>query len=229
MDRGGSFRVLAKHLAPLEVVIWDRAGYAHSIDVAPANVWDHLTDLSEILDEKPAVVFGHSLGGTYALWLASLGHPNLLGVSTFESPLPGVAWWGEDWDVEPREAAAGRVSGERAGDLAEAFLRRMISDTVWERLPERTKLQRRAEGRAFLRELGQLVDGRISFDPSAIKVDVMAGVSSRPSPHHRVGLSKLTESIDVTSYCVTDSHHSAHLNSPKALAEVLVQQFTKVM
>lgn len=228
MDRGGSFRALAKYLSPLEVVIWDRAGYAHSLDVAPANVENHLADLSEILDEKPAVVFGHSLGGTYALWLASLGHPNLLGVSTFESPLPGGGWWGEDWDVDPHEAAAGHVPRERAGDLAEAFLRRMISDPVWERLPERTKALRRTEGRAFLRELGQLVDGRISFDPSEITVDVVAGISSRPSHHHRFGLIKLVESIDVTSYCVPHSRHGAHLTNPQALAEVVVQQFAKV-
>lgn len=229
MDRGSSFRGLAKELAPLEVVIWDRAGYAHSIDVGPFNVEDHLADLSAILDEKPAVVFGHSLGGTYALWLASLGHPNLLAVSTFESPLPGGAWWGEGWDVDPAEAARGLVSTQRAGELAEAFLRRMITDDVWERLPERTKLLRRAEGQAFLRELGQLVSGRIGFDLGAIEVDVTAGISSRPSHHHRSGLNRLMASLEVTSYCVADSHHSAHLNSPKALAQVLAQQLAKVV
>jgi len=229
MDRGNSFRALAQQLAPIEVVIWDRAGYAHSLDAEPVDVGDQLGDLRAILDEKPAIVFGHSLGGTYALWLASLGHPNVLGVSTFESPLPGGAWWGEDWDVDPVDAALGRVDVERAGDLAEAFLRRMISDAVWERLPDRTKRLRRAEGVVFLRELGQLVTGEIAFDLASIGVDVVAGISERPSHHHRFGLAQLVEVTNAMSYCVMHARHGAHLTNPGALAEVLRQQFETVL
>ncbi|WP_298209393.1 alpha/beta hydrolase [Ferrimicrobium sp.] len=224
MDRGNSFRQLASLLPSVEVVIWDRAGYARSIEVAPAGVDDHLADLAGVLDEKPALVFGHSLGGTYALWLASLGHPHLLGVSTFESPLPGGAWWGDDWDIDPHEAALGRVPKERSQALAEAFLRRMISDATWERLPERTKALRRAEGSAFILELGQLVDGGVTFDLDSIKVDVVAGISSRPSRHHRVGLAKLVDSVQATTYCVMNSRHGVHLTNPAAIAEIVSQQ-----
>jgi len=57
----------------------------------------------------------------------------------------------------------------------------------------------------------------------------VAGISARPSHHHRFGLIKLTEAIDVTSYCVPHSRHGAHLTNPQALAEVLAQQFAKLM
>ncbi len=228
MDRGNSFRALAQQLSGVEVVIWDRAGYAHSLDATPFDVEDQLADLAAIVDEKPAVVLGHSLGGTYGLWLASLGHPHVLGVSTFESPLPGGAWWGEGWELDPLDAANGRVGSERAGALAEEFLRRMTSDAVWDRLPARTKELRRAEGVAFLRELGQLVTGRIAFDLGSIAVDVVAGVSSRPSHHHQLGLARLTEAVGATSYCVIDSRHGVHLTRPKALAEIITQQLQRV-
>lgn len=224
MDRGNSFRALAKLLPSIEVLIWDRAGYAHSIAVAPAGAEDHLADLVGILDDKPALVFGHSLGGTYALWLASLGHPNLLGVSTFESPLPGGAWWGKGWDIDPHDAALGRVPPERSQAVAERFLRRMISDATWEILPERTKALRRAEGAAFILELGQLVDEAVRFDLDAIRTDVVAGISSRPSSHHQLGLARLATATCATTYCVRNSRHGAHLTSPDALAEVLGQQ-----
>ena len=44
-------------------------------------------------------------------------------------------------------------------DSAEAFMRRLVGNKVWERLPERTRTARRSEGRVLVGELRDLRSG----------------------------------------------------------------------
>lgn len=221
MDRSSSFRHLARLLAPYEVVIYDRAGYARSLEAGPKGFRGHLADLAALLDERPALVFGHSLGGTYALALAAERPPGLLGVATFESPLPGAAWWDPDWDLDPETAAKGLAAPEDTSRIAEAFLVRMIGRDAFDALPPPTQALRRREGAAFVRELGELVTGRVVIDLGAIAVPTSHGISSRPSQVHASVLALLHETLDGRFYCVRGTKHGAHLTRPAALAEVL--------
>jgi len=228
MDRSSSFRPLARLLAPHEVLLYDRAGYARSVDARPRNTEGHLDDLASLLRERPALVFGHSLGGTYALALAGRRPKGLLGVATFESPLPGPEWWDPAWQLDPTTAAQGHAPPEDAARIAEAFLARMIGRATFDGLPPRTRELRRREGAAFVRELGALVTGTIPVDLDAIDVPSSHGISSRPSePHTRV-LARLARALQGRYYCVLGTKHGAHLQRPEALAEVLSTQLSQL-
>ncbi len=63
-------------------------------------------------------------------------------------------------------------------------MRRLIGDDRWERLPPRTRTERRAEGRALVGELADLRE-RPAFDAGDIAVPVLAMCGSRGADHHR--------------------------------------------
>lgn len=224
MDRSSSFRPLARLLAPYEVLLYDRSGYARSIDAGAKSFAGHLEDLARFLTERPALVFGHSLGGTYALALGATRPAGLLGIATFESPLPGPEWWDPAWGLDASIAAKGLASPEDARRIAETFLARMIGRATFDGLPPATQDLRRREGAAFVRELAELVTGRVDIDLEAITAPSSHGISSRPSePHARV-LDELARTLGGRCYCVLGTRHGAHLHRPEALAEVLRAQ-----
>ena len=137
-----------------------------------------MVDLVGLLDGRPAVVFGHSYGGNVALALAER-HPELVqAVGVYETPLSWLDWW--PGTTAGADALATR--GEPA-DAAERFMRRLIGDERWQRLPESTRVARRAEGVAMV---GELVDLRshAPWDPSRIRVPAVAIHGTLGAAHH---------------------------------------------
>jgi len=228
MDRSSSFRPLARLLAPYEVLLYDRSGYARSTESGAKSFEGHLEDLARLLEERPALVFGHSLGGTYALALGATRPEGLLGIATFESPLPGPEWWDPAWGLDSTTAARGLAAPDEARRVAETFLVRMIGRATFDGLPAPTQELRRREGAAFVRELGELATGAVAIDLAAITAPSSHGISSRPSePHARV-LATLAQTLHGRYYCVLGTKHGAHLQRPEALAEVLRAQLAKL-
>ena len=139
---------------------------------------EQVADLAGLLDGRRAVVFGHSYGGNIALALADR-HPALVhAVGVYESPLSWLDWW-------PGTTAGADALATR-GDPAEAaerFMRRLIGDERWHRLPESTRRARRAEGVAMV---GELVDLRshAPWDPSHVQVPVVAIHGTLGAAHH---------------------------------------------
>ena len=106
-----------------------------------------------MLDGRSAAVFGHSFGGDIAL-AAAQRHPDLVrAVGAYEPPMPWEPWWPSATARRKRHRAYQR---DGAGAAAEAFMRRMIGDEVWERLPASTRDERRADGPALV---GEFADG----------------------------------------------------------------------
>ena len=80
---------------------------------------------------------GHSYGGNVALATVER-HPDLVaGVVTYETPLSWLPWW--PGDSAGGDAVAWRDDPEEA---AERFMRRMIGDERWERLPPSSRASR---------------------------------------------------------------------------------------
>ena len=78
-------------------------------------------------------MFGHSYGGNVALALADR-HPALVrAVGVYETPLPWLDWWPDD-DRRRRRRADG---DDDPAEAAERFMRRMVGDEKWARLPAR--------------------------------------------------------------------------------------------
>ena len=218
MDRSTSFERVTKCLPDLHTVVYDRRGYARSRAAAPAHgLDDHVRDLLEIIADRPAVVAGHSYGGDVAL-AASIARPEVVrSVLAFEAPTPWVPWW-------PADSAGARAVGrsDSPGDAAEAFIRRIVGDAAWQRLPERTKAERRAEGPAVLVDLAS-VRGDAPFELADVPVPVVVGTSSDGEAHHRECARRMAEALPDAELVEVHGNHGVHARHPERFA-VLVRQ-----
>lgn len=217
---------LTRHLQSTDVISFDRRGYASSLEMhpptSPEDVFAprHLDDIRTFCDRKPTFIFGHSMGGTYALLLAAQGHPNLRGVLTYESPLPAEPWWPHwaarpgDLDEPPHE--------ETLGDRAEAFMVAMVGEDRWRRLPEQTRTARRREGFTLIYEMAYLRTSGGKIDYEKISVPVLAAIGELAPDRHQRALPFLSERIpDCRTVAIRKANHGIHLSQPKTIAHLL--------
>ncbi len=157
MDRSAGMLRLSRQLDATAVVIrYDRRGYAKSSEVGSPYVLDEqIADLALVLDRHaPArsidLAFGHSFGGNVVLGLAARRPELITRAVVYETPLSWFDWW-------PSSGAGGAAAqAATPEDAAEAFMRRLVGDERWERLPAGTRAGRRAEGVAMVGELNDL-------------------------------------------------------------------------
>jgi pimeloyl-ACP methyl ester carboxylesterase len=191
MDRSAGMVRLSRRLADrFQVIRYDRRGYGRSSDVGPPfTVEDNVDDLEQLIDERTngggvRLAFGHSFGGNIVLALAARRPDLVEHVAVYETPLSWLDWW-------PTETAGGAALG--AGDEAEAgeaFMRRLVGDEKWERLPPSTRAARRAEGPAMLGELSDLRQ-RPAWNGDDVDSPVLAMVGENARPHHRQAVGAL--------------------------------------
>ena len=107
-----------------------------------------MEDLVGVLGGRTAVVFGHSYGGNIALALATRRPDLVSAVAVYETPLSWLDWW-------PGSTAGADALATRGdpADAAERFMRRLVGDERWGRLPAATREARREEGVAMVGEL----------------------------------------------------------------------------
>jgi pimeloyl-ACP methyl ester carboxylesterase len=214
LDRGASFARTARRLrdAGVRTVRYDRRGYGRSLPLGPGDVDRHVADLLEVVDGRPATVVGHSYGGVLAL-AAAEAEPSLVrSVLAYEAPMAWVPWW-------PRTSAGSiALAGHRAetagdpGDAAEAFMRRMIGDERWERLPAATRSTRRAEGPALLAELESMRRPEPPYTAGAIACPVVGACGTLSAAHHRRAAAELAAAVpDGRLDEVDGANHGVHL------------------
>ena len=191
MDRSTSFARLRRCFPDFTTVAYDRRGYAKSLDVPAATSFaEHVKDLEEILDQlatetiggtNPAVLVGHSYGGVVALAIAA-NRPELVrALVVFEAPMPWTDWW--PGSAGGSTIAAGAAGGPEAA--AESFMRRIVGDEIWERLGDKTRSERRAEGSALLQDLGGLREGGSPYDVNRIICPIVAGHGEKSHAHQQ--------------------------------------------
>jgi pimeloyl-ACP methyl ester carboxylesterase len=189
MDRSAGLLKLSRRLdTDHRVLRYDRRGYGRSAPHGgPFTMPAQVDDLIGVLDGRRALVFGHSYGGNVALALASRRPDLVTSVAVYETPLSWLEWW-------PGSTAAADALATRGDpeDAAERFMRRLVGDERWARLPEATRAARRAEGAAMVGELTDLRQ-RPPWEPAAVAVPVVAMHGAQGAAHHRRSTSHLAE------------------------------------
>ena len=220
LDRSAGLLKLSRRLDDrCRVLRYDRRGYGRSTPHAgPFDVAAQVADLVVLLDGRPAVVFGHSFGGNVALALADR-HPELVrAVGVYEAPLPWLDWW-------PSGTAGGEAAtaADDPADAAERFMRRMVGDEKWMRLPAGTRAARRTEGVTMVTELAALRDGA-PWDPARITVPAVAMHGSAGHEHHRRSTSYLGAVLpDCPVVTIEGARHFGPNSHPDAVAAVLAE------
>lgn len=191
MDRSAGLLRLSRRLDRTHrVVRFDRRGYGRSVPHdGPFDMDGQLHDLLAVLDGRAAVVFGHSYGGNVALALAGRRPDAVRAVAVYESPLSWLDWWPQD------TAGAMALTGGDAADAAERFMRRLIGDERWTRLPPGTRAARRREGMAMVGELADLREHE-PWRGGDIAASVVALHGSGGAEHHRRGAAHIAQAID---------------------------------
>jgi pimeloyl-ACP methyl ester carboxylesterase len=218
MDRATSFTRLMARLRDWTVLAYDRRGYAGSSSTGPAVDFDEqVADLIEVLGGEPAVAFGHSFGGDVVLAAAAC-HPELIPAAVvWEPPQPWLEWWPNTSDSPDETPWQDLGSDERA----ERFMRRMLGDRVWERLPAATRAQRRAEGDTLQAEIESISQGT-AFDASTVRIPVIVGRGGRSWTHQRRAARELATALPAGELVeVADAGHGAHLTHPGEVASLM--------
>lgn len=219
LDRSTSFVRAMRHLAGVDVVAYDRRGYARSLHAGATDRLDvHVDDVLSVVDRcrrgEAVVVVGHSIGGDIAIAAACRAPGLIAAVGAFEPPMP----WMPDWPETTAGSAAVFADGD-AGDAAEVFLRRMIGEETWATLSERTKRDRRLEGPALLGDL-RSIRQEPPFDVTRIPVPVILGYGSEGPAHQRANVERLATLVpDVEVAEIADAGHGAHRSHPIDFAD----------
>lgn len=220
MDRSSSFGRMARVLAGRRVLRYDRRGYGRSLSLGPpASFAQQVDDLLEVIGDEPALVFGHSYGGTIALGAATRAPTSMIGIAVYECPMPWFDWW-----PATSAGAAAVAEGQDPGDAAERFMIRVVGETRWQRLPPSTRGARRAEGPTMVAELGHLrPPNPPPFDLADVAVPVVAAHGTTGAEHHRRSIAEIAATIPGARLSVVDgAGHGVHLSHPSVAAELVV-------
>ncbi len=197
-------------------VRFDRRGYGvHHGHPGPFTVSGNADDVINIIGSRRAVLIGHSYGGNIALAVAERVPGLVVGVSTYETPLSWFDWW-------PKNTPGGNAVTASPEDAAEAFIVRMIGRERWAQVPEKTKAQRRREGRALREELLDL-RSEPPWNAPGVTVPVLCGRGSRGLDHHINASSRLAEMLpNARLVTVEDAGHAAPVSHPREFHSLLV-------
>lgn len=232
MDRGTSFGRALRALWTLgegPTLTYDRRGYGHSSDVPVAGFDVQVADLLDVLAGRRAVVAGHSLGGVVALAAAAQSPDQVRAVVAYEPPTPWVPWWPEGSAGDAalhatwaRGASSSSTAVPAPGDGAERFLRDVLGDRRWERLPADTRHQRRAEEPALLADLTSLRGDEPPFELGDVVAPVALAYGGEGQPHHRRATRELAARLPTAELTeIAGATHGAHLSHPRELARLI--------
>ena len=232
MDRASSFAKVMAVLAGPEhghhVIAYDRRGYAHSANSGPppASLVDQSDDLLSVMAGRPSVIAGHSLGADVAM-LTAIRRPDLVcALMAWEPPMPWMDWWPHDTAGGFAVAVGNGMDGGDPADAAEGFIRRVVGDERWEKLPPSTKEARRAEGATLVAEL-RSVHGGSPFDPADIRVPTVIGCGTASRDHHLESTRRLATVIaGAELHIVEGAQHGCHLSHPNEFAALVERAVT---
>lgn len=219
MDRSAGMLRLARVVdRQARVLRYDRRGYGRSVPHdGPFGIDQQVDDLVALLADRPAVLFGHSYGGNVALALADRAPELVRAVAVYEAPLAWRDWW-------PGTTAGGTAvaAAEEPPEAAERFMRRLIGDERWERLPPSARASRRREGVAMVGELTDLRSTR-PWRADRVRCPAIALYGERGAAHHRQAMAEIASEVDRCRLERIDgARHFGPNTHARAVASVLI-------
>lgn len=217
LDRSGGMALLARHIQGSHRVLrYDRRGYGRSWPhPGPFSVADQVDDLAFLIGDRRVVLIGHSYGGNIALAASVKLRNQVVGVSTYETPLSWMEWW-------PGTTAGAMAVASSEEDAAENFMIRLIGAKRWGALPERTRQERRREGPALVGELSAL-RLKAPWTPAEITCPVLCGFGSNGMKHHGDGARWLSQNLQNGRLVeLNDAAHGAPMTHPTQFVSELV-------
>ncbi len=206
-----------RRLPDLHTVAYDRRGYHRSRDVTPlADTLDsHIDDLFAVIGGRPAVVIGHSFGGTITLGAALRNEPDstLQAMAAYEPPMPWLS-------IPGARPSAGSTIDNDPTVVSEQFYRRVVGDSSWERLSQAAQNERRGDGPALAAEIRSIRGDEPPFDARLLNLPAVFGRGAHSTVRQRGGVQWLADNV-VGSELIEfpDSGHGAHLSHPDAFAK----------
>jgi pimeloyl-ACP methyl ester carboxylesterase len=220
MDRHTSFaRVRARLMETCHVVSYDRRGYAGSRGATPpaTGLADHVADLEAVVAERRCTLAGHSYGGAVVLAFAERRPDLVASALVYEPPTPWRAGWPDHGQQPP---AFKDVTGEQA---AEHFLRRMIGDHRYERLPLTTREEVVLDGDALVTELTAIRLDPPAFDPGRIDVPVLVACGADSVERHQDATAWLADQLPHGSrHLVSGAGHGGHQSHPAEFSRLVL-------
>ena len=113
-------------------------------------------------------------------------------------------------------------SDEDLDGVAEWFMRRMVGDDTWEKMPAGIRDDRRAEGRALLADLRAIEPGvPPPYRPERVTAPRGGGLRrERPHRHRTAALRMADRAPDAELVVVPGADHGVHLSDPRAFADL---------
>lgn len=213
MDRASSFGRVARSLPDVSLIRYDRRGYGLSRAAGVVPVEGHVEDLLAIIGDEQVVIFGHSVGAIIALMVAEHRPDLVRSVLAYEPPLPWEPWWPKPSRDRAELSAA---------DHAERFMRRMVGEDIWNRLPPKTRADRRAEGEALRADLESLNQAQPIFNASAVRCPVISAAGSETTWWHLQAAGELASMLPIGEpVVVPGASHGVHLSHPALTADLI--------
>ncbi len=213
LDRGRSMRRVVERLPDLHVITYDRRGYADSLGAAPPTALiDHARDLVAVLEGRRATVVGHSYG-SHVVVLAAIARPDLVAaVGLWEPPTP----WMDHAPPEMKVRVAGLGGSPDPEAVGESTRRRIMGEDAWAALPEATRAECRAEGRAFVVDMAAEVTA--PYDWADLRVPCVIGRGGRTVLDFNGTCGVLADLLGCELFCAEDAPHTAHVHDPDGFA-----------
>jgi pimeloyl-ACP methyl ester carboxylesterase len=222
LDRSAGLLKLSRRLDDrFRVTRYDRRGYGRSVPHAgPFTVDAQVDDLVDVTDRArdapgPHLLVGHSYGGNVALAMAQRHPGRVAGVVVYETPLSWLPWW-----PDTTAGANAKAWKHDPAGAAERFMRRLVGDERWERLPAATREARRAEGLALVGELSEL-SRQPPWSADLIAAPVLAMHGEHCQDHHRRSTRTLHESFGCDVVTIPGARHFGPNTHPDEVADVV--------
>lgn len=202
LDSARSLERLFDLLPHYRLLTYDRRGYGRSeyAEDGPRSLAEHAIDLLAILDGRPAVVVGHSMGGNVAICAAHHDPRSIRAAAGYEVHAPWAPEWSDSTQAEVLRIAA-EPDHERLGEHS---YRTVLGNERWIALGADDRRRRRAEGLAYRTDLGTGWQTEYAFERPRVPivlgcggrsrrffVDASRGLSRRmPAEYHEIATAK---------------------------------------